>query len=167
MKRNQFQIAILVAVVACGSKESPFVDGVPPVEIQEQFLAACQERKDERRPGANEHSMAGSEMPGPGQPRPASMCRVFLDWEGTKIISVSVEVYNDGPLLDHFVRTSVLPLLKPAAREVVAKEILDHIAVGPRDRKRTRVLGGVVRTGLEKNIVDQKSFAYGELYVGR
>lgn len=159
--------AVACALVACGRNESPFIDGAPPMEVQEQFLAACQQRIDERRQDIADQSMVGSDMPGPGQPRPASMCRVYLYWQSNKITALSVEVFNDGPLLDRFVRTSVLPLLKPQAQAVVTAELLDHIGKGPRARTRRKVLGGGVRTVIELNVVDRHSFAFGELFISR
>lgn len=153
MTRTLF-VVLAAFVVACSEKESPFKAGVPPAAIVESFLSACQVRDDRRDPGVSGNpSVAGSGEPMMHLPPDRSYrgpnCRVSLEWRGSRIEGISVTVRNNGPFFEEFVRKAVLPLLKPRASLIVREEMLDHLATGPREKKRTRVPGGVVATELE------------------
>lgn len=153
MKRTL--VVLVAAMTACcsGHGESPFIDGSPPADIQEHFLSACQIRDDRRDPGVSGNDFtAGSDAPAltaiPDPNYRGPNCRVHLTWKGSKISSLWVLVNNNGPFFEEFVRKAVLPLLKPSAALIVREQMLDHLATGPRAKKRIPVPGGAVSTEL-------------------
>ena len=153
MKRTL--VVLFAAMTACcaSHRESPFVDGAPPANVQEHFLTACQIRDDRRDPGVSGNdSTARSDAPAltaiPDPTYRGPNCRVYLSWRGNKISSLWVLVNNNGPFFEEFVRKAVLPLLKPSAALIVREQLLDHLASGPRDKKSNSVPGGTVVTEL-------------------
>ena len=124
------RVVIALGLVACGDKHvSPFIDGPPPIESQQRFLAECGVPHDGRHPGAAIQYFVRSEYP--DGPFHGTMCRVHLLWTGNTIDAVEVLVDNDRVWLDKFVRSAVLPLLKPQARAVVEREFLTYVSTTP------------------------------------
>lgn len=147
-------VVLLWLLAGCGSaKESPFVDGPPPADIMEQFLTACAVRSDRRVPAAGDNFReVGSDEGMPSERDPnykGPDCRAYVSWRDSRITSIHVLVHNNGPFFEDFVRKSVFPLVKPDAAAVVRREMLEQIRIGPREKKRTRVPGGVVVTELK------------------
>jgi len=160
-------VVIAFALVACGAKPvSPFVDGPPSLEIQQRFLAECGVPHDGRHPGAAIQFFVRSEYP--DGPFNGTMCRVRLLWKGNTIEAVEVRVDNDRAWLDAFVRSAVLPLLKPQARAVVEREFFAYLPTTPRKLMRVPALGGQVELELRwHDTPGAPTFGYGELSVSR
>lgn len=160
-------VAIALLLVACGGDHvSPFLDGPPPLEIQERFLAECGVPHDARHPGSTNDYSVWSDYPDGAFS--GTMCRVHLFWKGNSIDAITVRVYNNRAWLDEFVRSAVLPLLKPQARAIVEREFFAYLATTPRKRTRVPALGGQV--GLELRWHDSPgalTFGYGELSIAR
>lgn len=160
-------VAIALLVVACGdSRVSPFVDGPPPLEVQERFLAECGVPHDDRRPSAtNEYSVWSDYPDGAFN---GTMCRVHLFWKDNAIDAITVRVYNDRVWLDGFVRSAVLPLLKPEARAVVEREFFTYLPTTPRKLMRVPALGGQVELELRwYESPGPPTFGYGQLSIAR
>ena len=165
-------IVFALLAMACGSdsRGSPFVDGTPSADVQEQFLAACQLRRDKRDAGEI-YSTVGSLTPersATPDPSGSTRCSVSLTWRGNRITSLSV-IVNNGPFFDEFLRRAVLPLLKDRAADVVREELLHHLASGPREKKFTTIQGGgTVETELRWGDGERGPFlAAAELLISR
>lgn len=161
-------VVFALGFVACGGKApSPFIDGPPSAETQQRFLAECGVPHDGRHPGAAIQYFVLSNYP--EGPFDGTMCRVRLYWTGNTIDGVDVLVDNDRVWLEQFVRTAVLPLLKPQARAVVEREFLANLATTPRPLTRMPALGGQLM--LELRWHDSRDgkpvFGFGQLSIDR
>ena len=161
------RVVIALGLVACGDKHvSPFIDGPPPIESQQRFLAECGVPHDGRHPGAAIQYFVRSEYP--DGPFHGTMCRLHLLWTGNTIDAVEVLVDNDRVWLDKFVRSAVLPLLKPQARAVVEREFLTYVSTTPRKPMRVPAADGQVELELRwHDSPGPPAFGYGMLTIGR